>query len=279
MFMDFNEQYQLLNPEQRQAVDLIDGQVMVLAGPGTGKTQLLSVRTANILEKTDLFPSNILILTYTNAGVRAMRERLAKIIGPNGYDVVVETFHGFANNLINDSEEAASVKGDRIELTELERISLLEHLLNSLEGIRQIRNPHAPYLFRGDIEYNISSLKRDGVSPEDLSTFLKNYEADGVIIEDKHLQRLKAFAKVYAAYEDAKLPENKYGIFDKRGRYDFDDMILLATEALKNEPDLLAKYQEQFQYVMVDEFQDTNGAQLKLLKSIFPDQESNVCVV
>jgi len=273
------EYFASLNPEQRQAVETTDGPVMVLAGPGTGKTQLLSVRTANILRKTDLYPSNILILTFTNAGVKAMRERLAKIIGPDGYDVVVETFHSFANSIITESEAAISVKGDRVEMTDLERINLLEHLLDTQEGIKAIRNPNAPYLYRHDIESNMSALKRDGITPEDLHRFLKTYEPDGTVIEAKHVQRLKAFANIYDAYEKAKLPEAEDSIFDVRGRYDFDDMILLATQTLQQEPELLAQYQEQFQYVMIDEFQDTNGSQLKLMVSLFNEKRSNVCVV
>ncbi len=275
----FEDLYKQLNDQQREAVDRIDGPVTVLAGPGTGKTQLLSVRTANILRKTDLYPSNILILTFTNAGVKAMRERLARLIGPDGYDVVVETFHGFANNLISDSEEASSVKSDRVEMTKLEQLALLEHLLDNLEGIRDIRNPNVPYLYRGDIESNVSALKRDGIRPQDLHDFLKDYQADGEVIEVKHVKRLKAFAEIYEAYEDSKNPDCKHGVFDIRGRYDFDDMILLAIETLQKEPELLARYREQFQYVMVDEFQDTNGSQLKLMRTLFPDAQSNICVV
>jgi len=277
--MNFDSLYQQLNKEQKIAVDSIEGPLMVLAGPGTGKTQLLSLRTANILKKTDLYPSNILLLTFTNAGVKAMRERLASMIGPDGYDVVVETFHGFANSLITESEAAVSVKSDRIEMTDLERINLMEYLLDHLEGISAIRHPNAPYLYRKDIESNISALKRDGISPLDLQGFLKSFKADGTVIEEKHVKRLKAFAKFYEAYESAKNPESDIPIFDARGRYDFDDMILLATKSLQTEPDLLAQYQEQFQYVMIDEFQDTNGSQLKLIQAIFDDPKSNVCVV
>jgi DNA helicase-2/ATP-dependent DNA helicase PcrA len=275
--MNYERYYQQLNPEQQRAVDTLDGPLMVLAGPGTGKTQLLSLRTANILRQTDLYPSNVLILTYTNAGVKAMRERLARIIGPNGYDVVVETFHGFANSIIVESEEAASIKGERIEMTDLERITVLEKLLDTLEGIKIIRPANAPYLYRPDIQTNMSALKRDGITPERLKEFLKTYQADGKLIEEKHVFKLRAFANVYEAYEKAKTPEG--GIFDARGRYDYDDMILLATDSLLHEPDLLAKYQEQFQYVMVDEFQDTNGSQLALLKTLFEDPSSNICVV
>ncbi|MDF2379043.1 MAG: ATP-dependent DNA helicase [Candidatus Gracilibacteria bacterium] len=277
--MGYEELYKQLNEEQTLAVDSIEGAVMVLAGPGTGKTQLLSVRTANILKQTDLYPSNILILTYTNAGVKAMRERLSSIIGPNGYEVVVETFHGFANNLLMESEQAAKLRGDRVEMTDLERINLLEYLLDNLEGVKAIRHPNAPYLYRGDIQSNIGALKRDGITPDDLNVFLKHYKADGKVIEEKHVTRLKAFAKVYEAYEGAKSSEGSTPVFDKRGRYDFDDMIVMATQILKSEPDLLAQVKEQYQYVMIDEFQDTNGSQLKFILSIFDEKRSNICVV
>ncbi len=277
--MKYEELYQQLNDEQKQAVNAIDGPLMVLAGPGTGKTQLLSVRTANILRQTDLYPSNVLLLTFTNAGVKAMRERLAGIMGPRGYDVVVETFHSFANTLITESEEATSIKGERIEMTDLERINVLEYLLDNLPEISAIRHANAPYLYRYDIERNIGALKRDGITPGDLEEFLKNFEPKGKWIEAKHMARLKAFAKIYRAYEDSKIPAKNLKVFDRRGRYDFDDMILMATEVLERESELLAKVREQYQYVMVDEFQDTNGAQLKLLLKIFADPKSNIAVV
>ncbi len=100
--------YKELNSEQREAVDTLEGPVLVLAGPGTGKTQLLSVRAANIIQKKDVLAENILILTYTNAAAKTMKERLARIIGFKGYDVQVGTFHSFANSIILDSEEAAN---------------------------------------------------------------------------------------------------------------------------------------------------------------------------
>jgi DNA helicase II / ATP-dependent DNA helicase PcrA len=277
--MDFDTLYKQLNPQQRKAVDTLAGPVMVLAGPGTGKTQLLAVRVANILKKTDVYPSNILVLTYTNAGVQAMRERLASLMGSDGYDVVVETYHSFANDLISESELAISVKGDRVDMTDLERIKILEHLIDHLEGIRILRPGGAPYLYRQDIQTNISNLKRDGITPERFENFLVSYRPDGVVIDGKKLEKLKALAIVYRAYEEAKMPGAKLTVFDERGRYDFDDMILLATEALRSEPDLLAQYREQFQFAMVDEFQDSNGSQLELLSTIFGGERPNLCVV
>jgi len=101
--MDFQKRYNKLNDCQKKAVDLIDGPVMVIAGPGTGKTELLSVRVANILQKTDTLPENILCLTFTESGANAMRERLIQIIGKDAYKVAVHTFHSFGTDIINQN--------------------------------------------------------------------------------------------------------------------------------------------------------------------------------
>src|SRR6201990_1747764 len=99
----FNEAYQQLNTQQRIAVDHIDGPVMVIAGPGTGKTQILAARIGKILLDTDSNPSNILCLTYTDAGVIAMRRRLLEFIGPDAYKVNIYTFHAFCNDIIQEN--------------------------------------------------------------------------------------------------------------------------------------------------------------------------------
>src|ERR1035437_10388980 len=103
--MDFKKRYATLNKAQREAVDAIDGPVMVIAGPGTGKTELLSVRTANILQKTDTLPENILCLTFTDSGANAMRERLTEIMGKDAYKVAIHTFHSFGSEIINQYGE------------------------------------------------------------------------------------------------------------------------------------------------------------------------------
>src|ERR1700727_1669229 len=99
----FTEEYQKLNAQQRQAVDTIDGPVMVIAGPGTGKTQILAARIGKILLDTDALPQNILCLTYTDAGTVAMRRRLLSFIGPDAYKVHIHTFHSFCNDIIQEN--------------------------------------------------------------------------------------------------------------------------------------------------------------------------------
>lgn len=98
----FEKNYRMLNVEQKEAVDQIDGPVLVIAGPGTGKTQLLSTRIANILQKTDTSPKNILAMTFTEAGARNMQERLSRFIGTNSYKVGIFTYHGFAGEIIKN---------------------------------------------------------------------------------------------------------------------------------------------------------------------------------
>src|SRR3989344_598296 len=102
---EFTKQLKLLNPEQRQAVETINGPVMVVAGPGTGKTQILTLRIANILLKTDASPDNILALTFTESAAANMRRRLVGIIGTAGYYINIYTFHSFCNQIIKDYPE------------------------------------------------------------------------------------------------------------------------------------------------------------------------------
>jgi DNA helicase-2/ATP-dependent DNA helicase PcrA len=103
--MSFHDRYTHLNAAQKRAVDTIEGPVMVVAGPGTGKTELLSVRVANILQKTDTLPENILCLTFTESGQAAMRERLVGIIGKDAYKVAIHTFHSFGSEVMAQNRD------------------------------------------------------------------------------------------------------------------------------------------------------------------------------
>ena len=275
---DFEKFYKELNSEQKKAVDTVEGPVLVLAGPGTGKTQILSVRAANIIRQKKALPENILILTYTNAAAKTMKERLAKIIGFKGYDVYVATFHSFANSILLDSEEAANYIQERIQIEDIEQVRAIEYILNHAQGISEIRPFNAPYSYEREIQKKISDLKREGVSPEEFLEYVKTIKSDGVYIEEKHIPRIKALAIIYDQYEKLKSSGNKE-VFDERGRYDYDDMIMMAVHALNSEPLLKKKYQDQYQFFMVDEFQDTNGGQLKLLFSVLKEGNPNVCCV
>lgn len=274
----FQEHYDRLNNEQKKAVDAIDGALLVLAGPGTGKTQLLSVRAANIIRKKKANPENILILTFSNAAANAMRERLAGMIGGAGYSVEVETFHSFANSIVLEAEDALKYVKDKIEISEVERVRALEYIIDNVPGVEPLRPFGAPYIHRREIEKRISELKNEGILPADFKKSLKKVRPDGVNLEEKHISRLNALALVYENYEKLK-DENCAVLFDERGRIDYDDMILIALDALKREKELRDSFRKQYKYVMVDEFQDTNAGQLELLFGMLPPEKPNLCCV
>jgi DNA helicase-2/ATP-dependent DNA helicase PcrA len=276
---DLQRYYRRLNEEQREVVDRIKGPLLVLAGPGTGKTQLLSVRAASILrEAPTVRPDNILILTFTNAAARAMRERLALMIGHSGYNIEIETFHSFANSIVLRSERAVRFVKDRIQISDVEKVRALEYLMDHLPGIRELRPFGAPYIHRNEIESKISELKNEGIRPDDLKKGIQGLRPDGDYLEKKHIDRLRELASIYENYEKLK-NENSDVLFDSRGRMDYDDMILIALDALGKDAGLRSEFREQYKYVMVDEYQDTNGAQLELLFSVLEEKSPNICCV
>ena len=129
MNQKFDQLYKSLNKAQKEAVDTIEGPVMVVAGPGTGKTQILTLRIANILRKTDVPPDAILALTFTEAGVSAMRRRLKEIIGSAGYRVGIFTFHGFCNDVIKRfPEEFPRIIGST-NVSDIDKIVIIKSLL------------------------------------------------------------------------------------------------------------------------------------------------------
>lgn len=140
-----------LNNAQREAVDQIDGPVLVVAGPGTGKTQIIAARIGNILTQTDTAPQNILCLTYTDAGTIAMRQRLMKFIGPTAYRVNIYTFHAFCNEVIQSNLDYF---GKRIlePISDLENISLLQSIIDELPPTNIIRR------LKGDIYFEVKRL-------------------------------------------------------------------------------------------------------------------------
>src|SRR5687767_5528288 len=147
----FQIEYKNLNTEQRKAVDTIEGPVMVIAGPGTGKTQILASRIGKILLETDVSPENILCLTYTEAGVVAMRKRLLQFIGPDAYKVNIYTFHAFCNDVIQENLSY-------FERTALDPVSELEKIQYFKELIDSFPKNHLLKRYRGDVYYEVRNL-------------------------------------------------------------------------------------------------------------------------
>src|SRR5215210_7247943 len=173
----FTEEYKKLNPEQRKAVDSIEGPVMVIAGPGTGKTQILSARIGKILMDTDARPDNILCLTYTDAGVIAMRKRLLYFIGPDAYKVNIYTFHAFCNDVIQENLSLFE-KNSLDPISELEKIQFFKSLIDDFPKNHPLKR------YRGDVYFEIknldhlfSTMKKEGWEPAFLNHKIDEYIA------------------------------------------------------------------------------------------------------
>jgi len=342
----FNIAYKQLNTPQRLAVDTIDGPVLVLAGPGTGKTQLLSARVCNILQQTDVAPSNILCLTFTDSGAANMRARLRSMLGDEAYEVTISTYHSFGSEIITKySEYFQHVALDRSEDVRLERpvdelsqIQIIASIIDQLPFDSLLLS--ARYYIKSVVK-TISDLKKNLISPAELkniaATNLAQIDVAQTILDQvinhpsgfsrkkdeliaQYAKLLKGFSQLTGslvematkelqlAYTDAQfantskpltvwknvwLHKNEedyftltkratsakllelsfvYAMYEKALRkdalYDFDDMILYAIKGIKNNDELRFNLQERYQYILLDEFQDTNPSQFELVKRI-----------
>lgn len=271
-----------LNPAQRQAVESIDGPVMVIAGPGTGKTQVLAARIAQILQTTDTNPSSVLALTFTDSAAQNMRQRLVSMIGKTGYYVQIHTFHSFCTEVISSHAEYFPIDRESQPLSELERYQLFEHLIDTLP-LKLLRPLNARYLYLRDMIGAISDLKREGI---DVERFKELVQAEAQELEnnaeemtkgeraklEKKVNKNQELIEVYAAYQQN---------LRETGRYDFDDMITLVMQSFQTEEELLLEYQEKLLYFLVDEYQDTNTAQNKIvdLLTSYWSEQPNIFVV
>ncbi len=262
----FAAEYGRLNDAQKKAVDAIEGPVMVVAGPGTGKTQTVSMRVANILRRTQMRPSNVLCLTFSVSGATAMRERMRRLIGADAYGVTIATIHAFAQSVIADHPQVFEDWSVREQITDIDRYRELNAIVDSFSGSSALINPKDPYGKDTDLLGRISQVKREGKTLADLERVAAEYDT---LMAGKSKPTTKAhqenllkarkfrdFVEVFRRYQE---------MLDRTGRYDYDDMILHVIRALREHDWLLAGLQERFQYVLVDEVQDLNGAQFALL--------------
>ena len=276
----FTEEYEKLNDQQRKAVDTIDGPVMVIAGPGTGKTQILAARIGKILLETDTSPENILCLTYTDAGSIAMRKRLQHFIGADAYKVNIHTFHAFCNDVIQENLHL-------FEKTSLDAISELENIQLFKQLVDAFPKGHLLKRYRGDVYFEInnlknlfSSMKREGWKTDFFHQKIDEYidslqsrveyiagratkdfkkgdiRIDKIAAETEKMEKLRCAVSEFEKYQ---------AMMRTMNRYDFDDMILWVIKMFEEQPQIRAAYQERFQYLLVDEFQDTSGTQNSLI--------------
>lgn len=340
---EYQTEYAKLNPSQQLAVNTTDGPVLVVAGPGTGKTQLLSLRVANILQQPGVTPDQILCLTFTDSAARNMQERLTNLVGRPAYHVSVQTFHSFGDRIINQYPDNFTERALMHPLDELGQYSLLRQVFDSLSHDSPLSTKVGEdYIYLKDVRQAIGWCKQAGLSPLDLEAILAGndlvYKKAKSLVGDcfqtqtsgKHLELYAELAKNLANIKQNKLPggfknytelavrelidaievtkpgaryapeitawrnrwleKDSEGRFDfkdsiqnpklhemsqiyiklhdlmtAQGLYDFDDMLLEVVQALEHQPELSLNLAERYQYILVDEFQDTNQAQLRLL--------------
>lgn len=331
--------YGSLNDEQRRAVDKIDGPVLVIAGPGTGKTQLLTTRIGRILELSDSAAENILCLTFSESAARTMQERLAAMIGPAAYDVTISTYHGFGSELIRRYPDLFSLSEDARPADDLMLDRTVREVLNSLD----YSNPLKSDFYVHDLKELISGYKRALITPELLESICKQNLVFIIAASKLVNQYLKAGERItkgqLAAYESllqdstslpgdapesitplrtlwledlgksldvvhasgkmtalskwktawlendgdgsfvVKSPRvnnrqisaadifNSYNkLLEQYNLFDYDDMIMMAIKGLERNKDIKLTLQERYQFILLDEFQDTNEAQLRLVE-------------
>src|SRR5690242_7273864 len=228
-----------LNPEQREAVETLDGPVLVLAGAGTGKTRVLTTRIAHTLNTRRAHPSQILAVTFTNKAAREMKERVGHMVGQVGEGMPwMGTFHSIGVKILRRHAEMVNLKSNFTILDTDDQIRVLKQLLQA-ENLDEKRWP-APVLAT-----LIDGWKNRGLTPEQVPAGESASFANG------------KGRKLYVAYQERLKTLNAA---------DFGDLLLECIRLFKMNPDVLRQYQQKFKFILVDEYQDTNVAQYLWLR-------------
>lgn len=238
-----------LNEEQRAAVTATDGPVMIIAGPGSGKTRTLTHRIAYLLAAGKAEPHQIIALTFTNKAAREMRERVKELVGDQTRGMWVGTFHSSFARLLRREIEAIGYSSDFSIYDTDDSQKIVKQQMNRL----QINTDEVK---ARSVQRTISSAKNQMVGPNEYDSMA-------------HGRLQEAAAKVYPAYEAA---------LKRANALDFDDLLLKPVQLFNQEPEILNKYQQRWQYVHIDEYQDTNHVQYVLAKQL-ADAHKNLCVV
>lgn len=278
-----------LNPGQKSAVEAIEGPVMVNAGPGTGKTQILTLRIANILKQTDTKPEQILALTFTNAGSFTMRERLNQYIDDVGYRVQIFTFHAFCQNVINHTIDYFPQFEYSHVIDDLQKVKIIESILKNGD-FNILKGSYDEFQRVQDIVRAVNTVKKEGVSPkqfrdmipkwkdelyQDETIFYKRKYKEFSVGDIKPVEEEKITKKIAQARELADLYEKYQEQLTLHKLYDFSDMILTVLDTLKTNENFKFDLQEQYQYILVDEHQDTNEGQNELIELLTDAQHLN----
>ena len=238
-----------LNKEQENAVLVNSGPLLILAGAGSGKTKVLTTKIAYLIETLGVSPYNVLAITFTNKAAKEMSERLYNMIGEISTKAQVSTFHSFGLKILRENYEKLGYSSNFVIMDSDDTLSIIKKILKELNLDSKIYNPSA-------IRNKISGCKNELMEPSDYEKYAAS-EFEKVVL------------KVYEMYQKT---------LNQNNSIDFDDLLILPIILFRTFPDVLDKYQERFQYILIDEYQDTNEAQYILTKLI-SSKYRNICVV
>ena len=238
-----------LNDRQKEAVLYNEGPLLIIAGAGAGKTKTLTTKIAFLIEEKDVSPYNILAITFTNKAAKEMKDRLFRQIGNEAKKLTVSTFHSFGLKLLRENYEALGYDKNFVIMDSDDSLTVVKKIIKDMGYDPKLYNPRA-------IRNKISSCKNEMMSPTQYKQFVASEYED-------------VTQRVYETYE-IKLQRNN--------SVDFDDLLLLPIELFKKRPDILEKYQNLYQYILIDEYQDTNEAQYILTKLLSEKGRKITCV-
>lgn len=238
-----------LNQEQQQAVLKTEGPTLILAGAGSGKTRVLTTKIAYLIEEVGVSPYNILAITFTNKAAKEMNDRLYHMIGEVSKKIQVSTFHSFGLKILRENCEELGYKSNFVIMDSEDSLSVIKKILKGFNLDPKQYNPSA-------IRNKISGCKNELMSPDDYSKYAIS-EFEEIVL------------KVYRKYQETLFKNNSI---------DFDDLLILPIRLFREHPSILQKYQERFQYILIDEYQDTNEAQYILTKMISAKYKNICCV-
>jgi DNA helicase-2/ATP-dependent DNA helicase PcrA len=237
-----------LNPRQKEAITIINGPLLILAGPGSGKTRVLTHRLAYLIAN-NIAPENVLAVTFTNKAADEMKQRVTKLIGGKIYAPLIGTFHSVCLKILRKEIDKLGYKKSFVIYDEDDQLNVIKKAIQKLE----INKDQFPPKKASAI---ISGLKSEFV---DFTTYAENAR--------EYFE--KTVSEIYSAYQNE---------LKKNNALDFDDLIMLTIKLFEKFPETLNKYQEKFRYILVDEYQDTDPIQYRLIK-LLAAKYRNICVV
>ena len=238
-----------LNEKQLEAVKNSEGPLLVLAGAGSGKTKVLTTRVAYLINECGIAPFNILAITFTNKAAKEMKDRIYNMLGSIAYDIQISTFHSLGVLFVRENYDLLGYSKNFTIIDSDDSLTIIKKIIKDLGYDPKYYNPKM-------IRNMISSAKNELLSPTDYERFANTEEA-------------RVAYEVYLKYQNKLMASNSL---------DFDDLLMKPIELLRKNPEVLKSYQERFQYILIDEYQDTNEAQY-ILSKMLAAKHKNICVV